>query len=391
MDSSNTIESRYDAIVVGARVAGASTAMLLARAGLRVLAVEKGAYGSDTLSTHALMRPGVLQLHRWDVLDQIIAAGSPAIRKTTFHYGDEAVEVPIKDRDGVDALYAPRRTVLDTVLADAARESGAQIVYDTLFEGVVPDETGRVYGVCLVDSRGGRHRVAADIVIGADGARSRVARSVGAQILSYASRPAAFMYGYWQGLHLDGTHWFYGKNAAAGAIPTNGGSTCLFVGMPQRSYESGRRSGLDALFRKMLGEANLSFASAVAPLEPVGRLYSFAGRPGFLRKSWGAGWALVGDAGCFKDPITGHGMTDALRDAEMLANAVVAGTDKALAGYQSMRDELAIEFLDLSDQIASFEWDFDRVKELHDRLSKLTGREYDLVRSFDPYRTATAA
>src|SRR5512135_1349512 len=103
MKNGNSIESRYDAIVVGARVAGAGTAMLLARAGLRVLAVEKGAYGSDTLSTHALMRPGVLQLHRWGVLDRIIAAGSPAIHKTTFHYGDEAVEVPIRDRDGVDA------------------------------------------------------------------------------------------------------------------------------------------------------------------------------------------------------------------------------------------------------------------------------------------------
>jgi menaquinone-9 beta-reductase len=391
MKSRDNFESRYDAIVVGARVAGASAAMLLARAGFRVLAVDKSAYGSDTMSTHSLMRPGVLQLHRWGVLDRIVGADPPPIRKTTFHYGNEAIEVPIKERDGLGALYAPRRTILDAALADAARESGAQIVYGAHVEGVVPEEIGRARGVYLVDSGGARHRIDADIVIGADGARSRVAKSVGAEILRYGSRPATVLYGYWRGLPPDGTQWFYGSQAAAGSIPTNDGLTCLFVAMPQSRYESGRRAGLDALFWRVLGESDRGLASAVAPLERVGKLYSFSGRPGFMRKAWGPGWALLGDAGCFKDPITAHGMTDALRDAELLANALVVGSDEAMAGYQSARDELAVEFLDLSDEIASFEWDFERLKELHYRLSKLMGREYDLVRSFDRDRALTAA
>ena len=126
MSALERISPSYDAVVVGARAAGASTAMLLARRGLRVLAVDKSREGSDTLSTHALMRAGVMQLHGWGVLDAVRSARTPAVRTTTFHYGREAVEVAIKERDGVDALYAPRRTVLDQALVNAAREAGGR-------------------------------------------------------------------------------------------------------------------------------------------------------------------------------------------------------------------------------------------------------------------------
>ena len=112
------LNERYDAIVVGARCAGAATAMLLARRGLRVLLFDRDRRGADTLSTLALMRAGVLQLHRWGLLEQVRASGAAAIRSTSFVYGDEVITVPIKSRDGVDALYAPRRTSLDVLLAD---------------------------------------------------------------------------------------------------------------------------------------------------------------------------------------------------------------------------------------------------------------------------------
>ena len=113
----------YDALVVGARCAGAATAMLMARQGLRVLVIDRAGYGTDTISTHALMRGGVLQLHRWGVLPRLREMGTPAVRETTFHYGDEAIAVPIRPANGVDALYAPRRTLLDSTLVDAARGS----------------------------------------------------------------------------------------------------------------------------------------------------------------------------------------------------------------------------------------------------------------------------
>src|SRR5262245_60337274 len=172
-------KSRYDVVIVGARAAGAATALLLARAGLDVLLVEQGSRGADTLSTHALMRAGVLQLFRWGLLDAIKAAGTPRIETTTFHYGDEALDIRIKPRDGVDGLYAPRRTVLDPLLADAAVQAGAEVVYRTRLHELTRGEHGRVNGV-VVERSGRARRIAADLVIGADGVNSTVAKHVDA-------------------------------------------------------------------------------------------------------------------------------------------------------------------------------------------------------------------
>lgn len=383
MNSREMIHPRYDAVIVGARVAGAAAAMLLARAGLRVLAIERSAPGSDTLSTHALMRAGVLQLHRWGVLDRIREAGTPAIRQTTFHYGAETIAVALQERDGVDALYAPRRTVLDAALAAAAREAGAAVIYRTTVTSILRDRTGRACGATLIDAEGRSHHLSAGIVIGADGVRSIVARAMRAETLREGRHAAAVIYSYWRGLPLDGTHWHYGPNVAAGAIPTNSDTTCVFVGMGSRRYEAHGPGRLDALFDESLREAAPDLAAAVARAERVRKFFPFAGLPGFHRQSRGRGWALVGDAACFKDPITAHGITDALRDAELLAHAVIKGTDAALAKYQNEHDAFAVEFLELSDEIASFDGDLDRLKLLHLRLSKLMNRECDLVRALD--------
>ncbi len=376
-----TLEPRYDAVVVGARVAGASTALLLARAGLSVLVVERSARGSDTTSTHALMRPGLMQLERWGVLERIVAAGTPPIRRTTFHYAEDAVPVPFQPRDGLEALYAPRRTLLDAVLADAAAEAGARVVHGASAGDVVRDAAGRVRGIDVTDPEGATRRVDARIVIGADGARSGVARAVGAPVLRAGRHLGIVIYGYWRGLELDGTHWYFRKDLGAGAIPTNDGRANVFVAMRPERYEAQRALGLDALYGQALAETDAALAARVAVAERDGKLHPFPGRAGFIRQAWGPGWALVGDAGCFKDPITAHGMSDALRDAELLARAVVAGTDEALRAYQAARDPFAAEFLDLSDEVASFDWDLDRARTLHHQLSKLMGREEDLIRS----------
>lgn len=383
MNRSSIPRARYDAVVVGARVAGAATALLLARAGLRVLVVDSSRRGTDTLSTHALMRAGVMQLHRWGVLPRLLAAGTPPIRRTTFHYGAEPVVVDIKDRDGVDALFAPRRTLLDVVLADAAVESGAQALYGTTVTEILRGPTARVQGVRLTDEAGRRHRVEADTVIGADGARSTVGRAVDARVLAEGKYPGSYIYAYWQGLELDGTHWYYAPGVTAGAIPTNEGLACVFVGMPPSRFRGRPAASLDERFQQVASECHPGLARALGGARRVGKCYSFAGRAGFLRQAWGDGWALVGDAGCFKDPITAHGITDALRDAELLARALTRGTTGALADYQRERDALATEFLELSDQIASFNWDLDSVGVLHHQLSRLMARECDCVRDFD--------
>ena len=383
MDRTAPLRSQYDAIVVGARVAGASTALLLARTGLSVLAVERSARGADTTSTHALMRPGLMQLHRWGVLDRVVAAGTPPIRRTTFHYGPDAVEVPIKARDGVDALYAARRTVLDPVLADAAAEAGAHVVYGAVVDGLMREASGRVSGVRMTDAAGVARHVEANIVIGADGLRSGVARDVNAAVLRTGRHRALLIYGHWRNLPLDGTHWYYGRDHAAGAIPTNDGQACVFVAMRPERYGTEAARGLETLYTQALRDTDETLARLVSAADLDGKLHPFPGLPGFVRQPWGPGWALVGDSGCFKDPLTAHGMSDALRDAELLAQAVVTGTDQAFGVYQTTRDALALEFLDLSDEIASFDWDYSRVQALHHQLSRLMGREEDLVRSLD--------
>jgi hypothetical protein len=162
----STRNSPYDVVIAGARCAGAATAMLLARQGARVLLLDRSRYGADTLSTHALMRGGVLQLHRWGLLPHVIAAGTPAVRLTTFHLPGAVSTVEIKPKHGVDGLYAPRRTVLDVILVDAARRAGADVRFGTSVTGLRRDRTGRVTGIT---GRAGAARleVGADLVVGA--------------------------------------------------------------------------------------------------------------------------------------------------------------------------------------------------------------------------------
>jgi 2-polyprenyl-6-methoxyphenol hydroxylase-like FAD-dependent oxidoreductase len=374
----------YDVIIVGARCAGASTAMLLARAGLRVLAVDRDAEGSDTLSTHALMRGGVLQLRRWGLLDRLEAAGTPPIRTTTFHYGNEAIEIPIKPRDGFDALYAPRRTVLDGLLVDAARSAGAEVEHGATVVDLERDDDRRARGVAIEHSDGRRRTLRADLVIGADGLRSRVARLTQAPVERRAGHTTAVVYGYYEGLEPRGFHWHYRPGVGAGVIPTNDGRTCVFAATTDARFRRELSDGVESYHAQVLLETSPGLARALARAKRVGKLYPFPGARGFLRRPWGPGWALVGDAGFFRDPFTAHGITDALRDAELLARAVVRGSESALEEYQSARDETAGAMLELTDRLASFEWDLESAKILHLELSRLMNAEVDALRDLEP-------
>ena len=382
---------RYDVVIAGARCAGAATAMLLARRGLSVLVVDPMRRGSDTLSTHALMRAAVLQLARWGLLDTLRAAGTPTIRSTTFHYGEESITLPIKQRDGVDGLYAPRRTVIDPILLEAAEAAGAEVALGRSVVDLLRDRDGRVRGATIAGTDGRDVDVAADLVIGADGVRSRIASLVGAVEEHVATSATASIYGYRRDLGVDGFHWYYAAGASVGAIPTNDGDTCVFASLPPKLFELSRSKGLETVYREVLEQVSPELAARVAGSAPSSKLRGFAGLQGFLRRSAGSGWALVGDAGYFKDPLTAHGITDALRDAELLARAVLAGSDDAVAGYQQTRDGLVRGLLEVTDRIASFEWDLRQVKELHLQLSREMNAEVDLLRNLDETRPASPA
>ncbi len=362
----NSTDHSYDVVVVGARAAGAATAFLLARHGLRVLLVDRSRYGADTLSTHALMRGGVLQLTRWGLLDRIVAAGTPAVRRTTFRYADAVVPIEIKPSYGVDALYAPRRTVLDPVLADAARDAGAEVRYGVAVTGVTRDRRGAVTGVTGRTRDGQALRVRARVVVGADGIRSTIAEAVGAPYEWVGRSVGAVTYGYFDGLETDGYEWNFRPDAASGVIPTNDGLACVFAAATPRRIG---RGGLAPLTR-IVAESSDDLAARLATAVPPTSLRTFTGQPGHLRRSWGHGWALVGDAGYFKDPLSAHGITDALRDAELLAGAIVAvvregvAEDEALAGYQATRDELSAALFDVMDVIAGHRWTDDEIPDL---------------------------
>ena len=362
------IASDFDAVVIGARCAGAATAMLLARAGRRVLLIDRGDYGTDTLSTHALMRGAVVQLLRWGLLPRIIEAGTPPVRTTTFHLGATTVPVVIKPKYGVDALYAPRRTVLDPILVDAAREAGAVVRYGVRLTALARQRDGTVTGVSVVDRSGNRSDVRTRLVVGADGMRSTVAELVEAPTYRSGQHTAASLYGYWPGLAADGYHWHYGERAATGVIPTNNDETLVFASMPAARWTE-MSANRFAGFLRVVSDAAPELAQAVAALGER-PLTGFAGQIGYFRQSWGPGWVLVGDAGYFKDPLTAHGITDALRDAELAAEAACEGSPSAFEHYQRFRDAVSLGLFEVTDRISSFEWTLSTVAELLDALSR---------------------
>jgi flavin-dependent dehydrogenase len=365
---------KVDAVVVGARCAGAATALLLARAGARVLLVDRGVYGSDTTSTHALMRGAVLQLHRWGVLPAIVAAGTPPVHSTTFSYPSQDVTVPIEPRFGVGALYAPRRALLDRTLVDAAVGSGAEVNYGVRMDGVIVDHRGRVRGITTV-AGGARHRIEAGIVIGADGLHSSVAQHVGAPSLVEGRHAAGVLYSYWQNVPVDGYYWRFQAGASMGAIPTNDGATCVFASIPSGRFRSAIQGDPRSAYRRVIREASAAFDARLDDARQVEPVRGFGGHAGFIKRATGDGWALVGDAGYFKDPATAHGITDALRDAELLARAVMKGTAAAFADYETTRHDLSRRLFELTDDIASFVWTDTELQALHRAFSAEMTRE----------------
>jgi len=375
----------HDVIVVGARAAGAATAMLLARRGLRTLLLDHSELGSDTLSTHALMRGGVLQLSRWGLLDEIVAAGTPPVRRTTFMYGDQRLVISIKAAHGVDALYAPRRTLLDPTLVRAAIDSGAEVHHRTSVTGLI-ERNGRVTGVRAVTSDGRLVDLNAPLVIGADGIRSTVARHVDATTTRMGEHAGSVTYGYWSNLTADGYQWMFNPNACAGVIPTNNGQACLFAHAPAERIG---RGGVD-LIERIMTEGAPELEQPLRQATRPNGTRTWRGHRGFIRRSSGPGWALVGDAGYFKDPISAHGLTDALRDAELLARAVIDGfgkastLDDALRCYEAIRDRLSIPLFDVSDRIAGHQWDHVEIADLLLRLSSAMADEIETLAALEP-------
>ncbi len=349
----------YDAIVVGARVAGAPTAMLLARAGHRVLLVDRDTFPSDIMSTHYIHPPGMASLQRWGLLERVRASGCPSISRFIMRMGPATLEGFGPAVDGISDALCVRRVALDKILVDAAVEAGAELREGfTVQELIFEDD--RVMGICGRDRDGATVSETARIVVGADGQHSLVARVVAAPRYNEKPPLACYYYTYWSGVSLPHAEIGMGEGSIYGAFPTNDDRLCLIVGLKHERFHH-YRADIEGTYMGVVAAIAPDLAAKLGAGRREERWVGTADLPNFFRKPYGPGWALVGDAGYHKDPATGYGITDAFRDAETLAQALDAGFSgreplaAALAAYEQTRNAFAMPMYEFICQMAALD------------------------------------
>jgi flavin-dependent dehydrogenase len=317
----------YDAIVVGARCAGSPTAMLLARKGYRVLLLDRATFPSDILSTHYIHQPGVARLQRWGLLERLAATGCPPITQFSADVGPFPLVGSPPPTDGVAVAYCPRRKILDQLLVDAAVEAGAELretftVQDVLWDGdQVVGVRGHSKGGALISER-------AQVVIGADGLHSHIARAVKAPTYHEKSALSCAYYTYWSGVPMEDFELYMRPYRTVFGFPTHDGCALIGVGWTNREFPV-FRSDIEGHYLKTL-ELAPQLAERVRAGKREERFVGTAEVPNFFRRPYGPGWALVGDSGYHKDPCTAQGISDAFRDAELLTEALDAGSSHRL-------------------------------------------------------------
>ena len=350
----------YDAIVIGARCGGSPTAMLLARDGYRVLLVDKATFPSDTMSTHLAHPPAVAALDRWGILEQLEATNCPPITRYSFDFGPVAVAGTPRPSNGTAKAYCPRRIVLDALLVEAAAAAGAEVREAFTVEEVLIDD-GRVTGIRGHAKGGDTVTETAKVVVGADGRHSLLAKAVQPEQYNEVPALAPAYYAYWSGLPADGFDTYIRAESGRGwaAIPTHDGLTCVVQGTPQADFATTKKD-VEGTYLEGF-ELAPEFAERINGAKRESGFMGAGDLSGYFRKPYGPGWALVGDAGYHKHPITAFGITDAFRDAEAVASALDEtfserrSFDDAMADYQRARDEEALPIYGFTCDFAKLE------------------------------------
>jgi flavin-dependent dehydrogenase len=337
----------YDTIIVGARCAGSPLAAILARAGLKVLLLDRGSFPSDIISTHFIHAEGVAFLDEWGVGDAVRATNCPPLTKLTMHFGDQVMVNEFVGPEGqrMNGL-CPRRTVLDKILVDHAVESGADLRENFIVEDLTRDADGRVTGLTGRSRDGGPVTESAALVIAADGLHSKLARLLEPVEYNYVDSLICGYYTYWSGIEHNGGIEVYVRPGAGAALffPTNDDTICLVAGRPHRDFDMFKRD-VEGMYISTLENVHPEVAQRMSRGHREERIVGAGDLPHFFRKPYGPGWVLVGDAGLHLDPMQGLGITKAFSEVSMLAPALIDGLSgkrplkEALAEYHDRRDE----------------------------------------------------
>ena len=334
--------------------------MLLARKGYRVLLLDKATFPSDTMSTHFVHPPGVAALERWGLLERLEATGCPPVETYSFDFGPLTISGSPQPIDGIAHGYCPRRTVLDKLLVDAAVEAGAELREGFTVDEILADD-GTVTGIRGHAKGGAAVTERARVVIGADGKHSLVAKTVQPEQYDERRSHLAMYYAYWSGLPSSGFETTIRAENRRGwaAIPTHDDLTVVPFGWPVEEFHANRKDIEGNFFAAM--ELAPEFAERVRAAKRESKFIGSAELPGYFRKPFGPGWALVGDAGYHKNPITAMGINDAFRDAELVAGALddaFSGRrsyEEGMSDYQQARDREALPVYEFTDEFAQLQ------------------------------------
>lgn len=364
----------HDVIVVGARCAGAATALLLARQGHRVLIVDQDRFPSDMrLSTHLIWHAGADLLHKWGLLDAVRASLCPPLTHFELDMGELVLRGTPPDTM-VGAAFAPKRIVLDQILLDAAIAAGAELREGVLFDDVLRDGD-RVVGISAKNPDGSTLTEQARWVVGADGRHSRLARAVGSPAYHEYPKEEGSLntFAYFSGVAIDGVKFLSRPERMAYAWQTNDDQVMVGIIQPG-SVARVPRNEMEANVFAELEAMSPALAAKVRAGKREGDWVSTAVGT-FCRQAVGPGWSLVGDAGLTMDPITAAGITNALRDAEALALALHQGLsgqqdlDAAVAEFAARRDAVSVPLHLFSHDMAQLAPPTDEIIQLFVALS----------------------
>jgi menaquinone-9 beta-reductase len=323
------VKDHYDVLIAGGRCAGSAAAIGLGRAGYRVLLVERQKMPSNTISTHVLWPDGVVALRDLGVLEEVLATGAPPVRHFRLCRGMDTIETTLTPYEGIDHFLCVRRHQLDGILFQKAANTPGVDVRDSTRLTDLTHDGERVTGGRIV-SGGSSTAVSAELVVGADGHDSTVARIVGAVEEDVVEPGRYWYYGYFSGVREPEPLAMTESDTETDTVvsmATDGDLQMVIYGAFNEDYQEFRQNHRENYLNRI--RAHPFIDRMLADGELVSPVYGYAGVRGYYRTTSGPGWVLVGDAAHQKDPIVARGINDALLGGADLVRELSSGISNA--------------------------------------------------------------